>query len=177
MIQVKSGMIFLKPGMIFLKFGMIQVKSGMIQVKSGFAISLGLSSWPGETSFSSDSSSIWSRIWTKLQSGRSRVEPIDGPVDLPDLIGRMNLSWDVWNVLIGLVYGLGHITLLPSKKWKTSDKEKPSIFPNMEEFNLMKPNSRRLYKSYNSPQARDRLLQGLETRTRWLELGFLLNTL
>ncbi|KAH0942718.1 LOW QUALITY PROTEIN: hypothetical protein HID58_002355, partial [Brassica napus] len=25
-------------------------------------------------------------------------------------------------------------TLLPSKKWKTSDKEKPSIFPNMEEI-------------------------------------------
>ncbi|WZY94108.1 hypothetical protein YC2023_066437 [Brassica napus] len=41
----------------------------------------------------------------------------------------------------------------------------------MEEFNLMNPTSRRLYKSYNSPQARDRLLQGLETRTRRLELG------
>ncbi|WZY72294.1 hypothetical protein YC2023_004534 [Brassica napus] len=41
----------------------------------------------------------------------------------------------------------------------------------MEEFNLMKPTSRRLYKSDNSPQARDGLLQGLETRVRRLELG------
>ena len=49
----------------------------------------------------------------------------------------------------------------------------PSIFSNMEEFYLMKPTSRRLYKSDNSPQARDRLLQGLETRVRRLELGFL----
>ncbi|KAF2599913.1 hypothetical protein F2Q68_00011621 [Brassica cretica] len=30
-----------------------------------------------------------------LDAGRSRVEPIDGPVDLSDLIGRMNPSWDV----------------------------------------------------------------------------------
>ncbi|KAH0922671.1 hypothetical protein HID58_022689 [Brassica napus] len=46
----------------------------------------------------------------------------------------------------------------------------PSIFSNMEEFYLMKPTSRRLYKSDNSPQARDRLLQGLGTRSQVTDL-------
>ncbi|KAG5397570.1 hypothetical protein IGI04_019384 [Brassica rapa subsp. trilocularis] len=39
----------------------------------------------------------------------------------------------------------------------------------MEEFNLMKPTSRRLYKSDNSSQARDSLLHGLETRIDGLQ--------
>ncbi|KAF3583066.1 hypothetical protein DY000_02031184 [Brassica cretica] len=40
---------------------------------------------------------------------RTFTGPIHGPVSLFDLIGRMILNWDVWNVLIGLVNGLGHI--------------------------------------------------------------------
>ena len=47
----------------------------------------------------------------------------------------------------------------------------------MEELNLMEPTPRRLYKSYYNPKVRDRPLERLETRVRWLELGFLLNTL
>ena len=47
----------------------------------------------------------------------------------------------------------------------------------MEEFNLMEPTPRRLYKSYYNPKARDRLLQGLETRIRELELGFIKRSL
>ncbi|KAH0880089.1 hypothetical protein HID58_067483, partial [Brassica napus] len=58
-------------------------------------------------------------------------------------------------------------TELPSKKGKTSDKENLPYF----QFNQMAPTSRRLYKSYHNPKARDRLLQGLETRIRELELG------
>ena len=61
----------------------------------------------------------------------------------------------------------------PFQEMENFRQGEPSMFPNMEEFNLMKPTSRRLYKSDNSPQARDRLLQGLETRVRRLELGFL----
>ncbi|KAF2595604.1 hypothetical protein F2Q68_00009756 [Brassica cretica] len=40
----------------------------------------------------------------------------------------------------------------------------PEVPLDPEEFNLMKPTSRRLYKSDNGPQERDRLLQGLENR-------------
>ncbi|KAF2594358.1 hypothetical protein F2Q70_00043609 [Brassica cretica] len=41
----------------------------------------------------------------------------------------------------------------------------------MEEFNLMEPTPRRLYKSYYNPKARDRPLEGLETKARRLELA------
>ncbi|KAF3555994.1 hypothetical protein F2Q69_00013821 [Brassica cretica] len=36
----------------------------------------------------------------------------------------------------------------PFQKMENFQQGKPSIFPNMEEFNLMKPTPRRLYKSY-----------------------------
>ena len=49
----------------------------------------------------------------------------------------------------------------PFQEMENFQQGEPSIFPNMEEFNLMKLTSRRLYKSDNSPQARDRdLLTG-----------------
>ncbi|KAF3532588.1 hypothetical protein DY000_02042888 [Brassica cretica] len=90
------------------------------------------------------------------------------PASRQDSDPRISDKWVPWVPTRGNPR-LNPWTLFPSKKWKPSDKEKPSIFPNMEEFSLMKPTSRRLYKSDNSPQAKDRLLQDLETRVTRLD--------
>uniref|UniRef100_A0A0D3D5Y9 Uncharacterized protein n=1 Tax=Brassica oleracea var. oleracea TaxID=109376 RepID=A0A0D3D5Y9_BRAOL len=43
---------------------------------------------------------------------------------------------------------LGPWNRAPFQEMENFQQGKPSIFPNMEEFNLMKPSLRRLYKSY-----------------------------
>ena len=47
----------------------------------------------------------------------------------------------------------------------------------MEEFNLMEPTPRRLYKSYQNPKAWEGLLKSLEIKARRLELGFIESSL
>ncbi|WZZ43351.1 hypothetical protein YC2023_039610 [Brassica napus] len=116
MIQVKSGMIFLKSGMIqvksgmfLIKSGMFLVKSGMIKFKSGSAVGFGLSRWLGRSRTSSVRLVFRTWTWSKLHFGCKWIETVHSPIGLSDLIGRMNLNWDVWSVLISLVHGLGHI--------------------------------------------------------------------
>ncbi|KAF3536828.1 hypothetical protein F2Q69_00021646 [Brassica cretica] len=82
----------------------------MFLVKSGSAVGFGLSRWLGRSRTGSVRLVFRTWTWSKLHSGCKWIETVHSPIGLSDLIGRMNLNWDVWSVLISLVLGLGHIS-------------------------------------------------------------------